>query len=258
MNKDDVLILFCNCAHSDVIAAEVKKAAREAVALRNARVISVDDLCGLVARKSKALQELNGRNNLIIVACYPRAVTALLQKAGIAPESDCMILNMRKMPAKDIAAAIAGYTKACKAEITRIDESSADWPPWFPVIDAKRCRNCKQCMSFCLFGVYELSKDGKVQVVNPRNCKNHCPACARICPEAAIIFPKVPESPINGAEIDDEDAVKAKIKLNVKEMLGNNVYAALAERRKKAKARLLKPDVEKAMIERAKYGKVHD
>jgi ferredoxin len=82
--------------------------------------------------------------------------------------------------------------------------------------------------------------DGKVTVTNPSSCKNNCPACARICPEAAIIFPKLAESPINGDEVRNEEEVRALIKLNTEVMLGNDIYAALAERRKKAKQMLLK------------------
>jgi NAD-dependent dihydropyrimidine dehydrogenase PreA subunit len=66
------------------------------------------------------------------------------------------------------------------------------------VIDYDRCRNCKQCLNFCLFGVYQLSEEGKVEVRKPAGCKTNCPACARMCPQKAIIFPKYAEAPING------------------------------------------------------------
>jgi len=65
--------------------------------------------------------------------------------------------------------------------------------------------NCKQCLNFCLFGVYGTTEDGKVEVVKPANCKTNCPACARVCPESAIIFPKYGEGPINGDAVDEQE-----------------------------------------------------
>ena len=67
----------------------------------------------------------------------------------------------------------------------------------------------------------------------PANCKTNCPACARICPEAAIMFPKLEEAPINGAAIEDEAAVRGAVKVNVEKMLGDDPYAALAARSKR-------------------------
>ena len=60
---------------------------------------------------------------------------------------------------------------------------------WYPVIDGSRCANCQHCLQFCLFGVYELDAQGKVEVRRPQQCKTGCPACARICPHSAIMFP---------------------------------------------------------------------
>lgn len=60
---------------------------------------------------------------------------------------------------------------------------------WYPVIDAERCKSCGQCHQFCLFGVYELDGAGRVRVTHPDNCKPGCPACSRICPAGAIMFP---------------------------------------------------------------------
>ena len=68
--------------------------------------------------------------------------------------------------------------------------AAGGWKPWFPVIDYDRCTNCMQCLSFCLFDVYGVSTDGKIQVQNQDNCKTDCPACSRVCPEVAIMFPK--------------------------------------------------------------------
>jgi Pyruvate/2-oxoacid:ferredoxin oxidoreductase delta subunit len=62
-------------------------------------------------------------------------------------------------------------------------------PRWFPVIDGARCVQCQHCLQFCLFGVYELDGQGLVVVQNPDRCKPGCPACARVCPQSAIMFP---------------------------------------------------------------------
>ena len=59
---------------------------------------------------------------------------------------------------------------------------------WYPVLDYSRCASCKQCLDFCLFGVYSL-EHGQVVASCPDHCKPGCPACARVCPEGAIIFP---------------------------------------------------------------------
>ena len=59
---------------------------------------------------------------------------------------------------------------------------------WYPIVDRSRCTNCGHCLQFCLFGVYELDSD-QVCVTNPDKCKPGCPACSRVCPQGAIIFP---------------------------------------------------------------------
>ncbi|OQW97344.1 MAG: hypothetical protein BWK77_01950 [Verrucomicrobia bacterium A1] len=124
------------------------------------------------------------------------------------------------------------------------------WLPWFPVIDRARCTDCRQCLEFCLFGVYTL-ENGRIEVRHPENCKPHCPACARICPHTAIIFPKHTEAPIDGSPIADEEAEKARARRELNELLGQDIDAALAERRRRAAARLLDADkLRLAMAER--------
>ena len=128
-----------------------------------------------------------------------------------------------------------------------------DWKPWFPVIDYDRCTNCMQCLSFCLFGVYGVDEQQRIQVQNNDNCKTNCPACSRVCPEAAIMFPKYKAGPINGDLVSDTDLQREKMKVDISALLGGDVYALLRERSEKAKSRFSKErDSNKALDERKK------
>ena len=127
------------------------------------------------------------------------------------------------------------------------------WKPWFPVIDFDRCTNCMQCLSFCLFDVYGVSKQGQIQVQNHDNCKTDCPACSRVCPEVAILFPKYRHGPIHGGEIQADDVRREAMKVDISALLGGDVYAALRDRSAKAKSRFSKErDEERALKERQK------
>lgn len=128
-----------------------------------------------------------------------------------------------------------------------------EWKPWFPVIDYDRCTNCMQCLSFCLFGVYGVDSAQKIQVQNNDNCKTNCPACSRVCPEAAIMFPKYKAGPINGDVVSDADLNREKMKVDISALLGGDVYSLLRERSEKAKSRFSKErDANKALQERQK------
>ncbi|MFW6168942.1 MAG: ATP-binding protein [Planctomycetota bacterium] len=61
---------------------------------------------------------------------------------------------------------------------------------WYPVIDYSRCTNCMECIDFCLFGVYGIDQRETLIVEQPDNCRKGCPACSRVCPENAIMFPQ--------------------------------------------------------------------
>jgi len=127
------------------------------------------------------------------------------------------------------------------------------WKPWFPVIDYDRCTNCMQCLSFCLFGVYGVDGDSHIQVQNNDNCKTNCPACSRVCPEAAIMFPKYKAGPINGDVVSATDLNREKMKIDISALLGGDVYAMLRERTLKAQSRFSKErDSAKALTERQK------
>ncbi len=128
-----------------------------------------------------------------------------------------------------------------------------EWKPWFPVIDYDRCTNCMQCLSFCLFGVYGVDFEQRIQVQNNDNCKTNCPACSRVCPEAAIMFPKYKAGPINGDAVSEADLRREKMKIDISALLGGDVYQVLRDRSAKAKSRFSKErDSDKALNERQK------
>jgi len=160
-----------------------------------------------------------------------------------------------KIDTRDISGleveAILGLVEKSRGTTTMNEPGK--WKPWFPVIDYTRCTNCMQCLSFCLFDVYGVSEDHKIQVQNNDNCKTNCPACSRVCPEVAIMFPKYMAGPINGDEVNATEANREKIKVDISSLLGGDIYSSLKDRSAAAKSRFSKersPD--KALDERKK------
>ena len=219
-------ILICQCS---------ERGRLEPHNVDEASCLVVPDLCRAAQEKDPCFEQVASSGSPVVHACHPRAVKALFEFAGHPLPKTTEFHNLR--------------SPTIQPSNTPTLQSS---PAWFPVIDSDRCTHCGQCFEFCLFGVYEKDAEGRVTVVNPQSCKNNCPACARICPEAAIIFPKVGESPIDGAEISDEDALKANIKVNVDEILGDDVYAALNARKQKRRSLLNQKKIEQALAERKK------
>jgi NAD-dependent dihydropyrimidine dehydrogenase PreA subunit len=92
------------------------------------------------------------------------------------------------------------------ASPVRIDEPTAR--RWYPVIDYSRCTNCLECLDFCLFGVYGISTAEAILVEQPDNCRKGCPACSRVCPENAIIFPQHKSPAIAGSANGEAGGLK--------------------------------------------------
>ncbi len=232
-------ILLCNCSDAAVTSAVTREQVAAGLRAAGVAFTLVEDLCRLAAHRDPQLVVFAQTPTPTVIACYPRAVRWLFAAAGASlPEPGTRFLNLRRQSATEILAAVTqgGVTGAATVAPPTADA----WTPWFPVIDHGRCVNCGQCLDFCLFGVYERDDTGCVAVRNPQHCKTNCPACARICPEVAIIFPKHDQPPINGAEITDESGERAKVSVSREAVLGDDVYAALAQRRAKAKLRLLR------------------
>ncbi len=107
--------------------------------------------------------------------------------------------SQRKPPAAPQDLADDAREQDAPREPVRIEEEGGR--RWYPVIDYSRCTNCMECIDFCLFGVYGVDKIDTILVEQPDNCRKGCPACSRVCPENAIIFPQHKTPAIAGAPV---------------------------------------------------------
>ena len=91
-------------------------------------------------------------------------------------------------------------------------------PRWYPVIDYDQCTNCMECMDFCLFGVYGVDHGATLRVAQQDQCRQDCPACSRVCPVGAIVFPKyLTNQTIAGAAGNGD---RGEIKLDLSAIFG--------------------------------------
>jgi len=96
---------------------------------------------------------------------------------------------------------------------------------WYPVIDYSRCTNCLECLDFCLFGVYGVDSLDRILVENQDSCKKGCPACSRVCPEQAIMFPEYKSAAIAGAPV----GAISGLKIDLTKLFGGEVKDALSQ-----------------------------
>ncbi len=235
-------ILYCECAYTRILPEQTKRDVRQGLQTCGRDVVCVPDLCALAANRDPWLARIAGADSPTVIACYPRAVRWLFHWAGTPLAGGrVQLLNMRVQSARDILTAIgqtisepdaADLTDGSRREATEEAVTAPDWQPWFPVIDYDRCTNCRQCLEFCLFGVYDVGAAGEIEVRRPTQCKNNCPACARMCPAMAIMFPKIDEaSPISGND-DARDAAAGKVCLTREQLFGGNLLERLRARRR--------------------------
>ncbi len=96
---------------------------------------------------------------------------------------------------------------------------------WYPVIDYSRCTNCMECIDFCLFGVYGVDSTERLLVENQDNCKKGCPACSRVCPEQAIMFPDYKTAAIAGAPV----GAVGNLKIDLTRLFGGDTKDPFAQ-----------------------------
>jgi Pyruvate/2-oxoacid:ferredoxin oxidoreductase delta subunit len=224
-------ILYCNCSRANLTSDSARQAALSSLDEAGAEYLYTDDLCGLCA-DAKASSELAARVHgtaLTVLACFPRTVNALLTRAGCRDAATVEIVNLRASKPEAIAAQLNLSDVRPGGKVT-LSRSNTDWEPWYPLIDSDRCRQCKQCLNFCLFGVYALDAEQVVGVVQPTHCKTGCPACARVCPFAAIVFPKYNTAPINGDTVDEAAWKNTPPPADLQQRLRGNVMGLLRRR----------------------------
>lgn len=124
----------------------------------------------------------------------------------LAPDANSSVGDSGSGDTADGAGGDAGH-------VVRVEETTGR--RWYPVIDYSRCTNCMECIDFCLFGVYGVDTVEQILVEQPDNCRKGCPACSRVCPENAIIFPQHKTPAIAGAE-----ELAASLKIDLSKLFG--------------------------------------
>ena len=227
-------IFICGCEKDGKIEKESVQKLISTLEEKNIAYTYIEDMCGTILKNPDDLESLYQAEDALVFGCQSRAMQHLVDNSG-RKEAESKIEYYHVDEEKDelISSVESDSGKPLKIKY------SDSWKPWYPVIDYERCNGCRKCLNFCLFSVYSVEDDGTVVVSASANCKDMCPACARVCPQNAIIFPKHAESPIDGGEGDETASEKTDI---LEQIQNEDVYSVLSARRKNFKVSLLKKD----------------
>ena len=247
-------IVFCRCG-GERISSERLQGIEDLLREATAEVVVLTDLCLLSVSGQEQLKDLfTVGKEYLVIGCYDRSMKLLLEQVHADLESlEVEFLNFLELDNQSIAEKVAHFcTDSGQVHTYREVGLSTEWKSWYPIIDYARCTACGQCHDFCLFGVYE-KREGKIVVVKPQACKNNCPACGRICPQTAIVFPKyLYGGAIGGSEILDEVAEQQRQSADVKTILAGDIYAALEQRKQRRQSIIRNEAMKKAIEDRDK------
>jgi hypothetical protein len=105
-------ILYCHCAHAQVVPKEVKEAVLKKLCESGVSFEAVADLCEMSARQDSGLQRLAQGGCIKIAACYPRAIKWLFHTANAPlPLNGTEVLNMRVQSADEVSVALHAELK---------------------------------------------------------------------------------------------------------------------------------------------------
>jgi len=253
MNKQNKHILFCSC-HGARISRETLTGIKLHLEQLEAGSTVFSDLCGVAAMNSKIVSAtLEDNTEYLAIGCYPRTMKLLFEQAEAINRKNISfnyinLIETSSEKAKELIDIF--HNKSAGVAIRKEIKSEPGWQSWYPVVDYSRCTACGQCADFCLFGVYDKTP-GKISVVNPKGCKDQCPACARICPSAAIIFPKYKHGgAVGGSDDIDEKAELQRQTRDIESILGDDIYLALQKRKAKRQSIIKEEEILKAIRER--------
>lgn len=251
--KREKHILFCKCG-GERISPTLIDSVNEHLKNQTVPVTCLSDLCGIVHLKKEFLSDLlSGDTEYLVIGCYSRTMNILFGQ--FYEDADKLVvrdhINLIDSPYDQIIERINSFSAGSDGNQVYSDIiEDSGWPSWYPVIDYSRCTACGQCADFCLFGVYEKTEDS-VNVINPQGCKNNCPACARICPASAIIFPKYKNGgAVGGSDEIDEFAEQQRQALDLENFLGSDIYSALEKRKLKRQSIIRNESMNTALDER--------
>ncbi len=121
----------------------------------------------------------------------------------------------------------SGQASRPATKIVRLEEATSR--RWYPVIDFDRCTNCLECLDFCLFGVYGVDENDAITIDQADACRKGCPACSRVCPAGAILFPQHKNAAIAGSP-----AAAGSVKLDLSALMSLADPAEIARRERDA------------------------
>ena len=249
-------IVVCRSRGEDPLRRDVAQALADALgALPGANVVELPHLYDLAPDGPAVTRLRSIEGDLLVFAwLYPRAAFWVLDANGVRGQLGVSPLAPNETPAarRDVTVETSARTIWCVdlrtqsrvepivAEAERLlgvgglaraasaqQRTNVSEPPvarWMPVIDYARCTNCLECLNFCLFGVFGLDHDDLILVEEPDACRAGCPACSRICPTDAILFPQHADRAIAG-----DAAAPAGPKLKLAQLVAGLSAEQLAE-----------------------------
>jgi NAD-dependent dihydropyrimidine dehydrogenase PreA subunit len=253
MDKQNKHILFCKC-NGERIPHSTPGTIMKYLDQKAVRLTVFSDLCGVAAMNRDTLSDvLEDNTEYLVIGCFPRTMRLLFEQAGSGERQNISFnyINLIETPLTNVQDSVDNFCSGSLIVPSRHEiNGDSGWSSWYPVIDYSRCTVCGQCADFCLFGVYDKTSE-KITVVNPKGCKDQCPACARICPSAAIIFPKYRQGgAVGGSDDIDEKAELQRQARDIESIMGDDIYLALQKRKEKRKSIIKEEEMKKALNER--------
>lgn len=184
-------VIISRAFRGETWQAELERRLIEALAAKGLAVVSVPNLYHLAERSEIWARLASATMGPVVVAgwIHERPTRWILARHRIVgDEMHCVNLAIATTVEAAVAKILPMVGDGGAPGIAEVLGDDPAFARWYPVLDKDRCTDCGHCLQFCLFGVY-ATVQGKVTAVHPQLCKSGCPACGRICPQSAIMFP---------------------------------------------------------------------